>query len=62
MKKHGVAKDLLAFLPLLLHENNRTIIPTDSVTNSILSVFFFSETKNKNKVKEIWWSGKDKYF
>ena len=43
MKKHCEAK--------VLHENNRTIIPTDLVTNSLLfSLCPFLQTKNKNQV------------
>ena len=43
-----------------------TIIPTDLVTNSLLSTFCpFLQTKNKNQVgggSATWWSGNEKYF
>ena len=40
-----------------------TIIPTDLVTNSLLSSFCpFWQAKNKNQVFSNWWSGNEKYF
>ena len=40
-----------------------TIIPTDLVTNSLLSLFCpFLETNNKIKFSRISWSGNQKYF
>ena len=42
---------------------NVTIIPTNLVTNSLLSfVCPFVETKNNNQISASWWSGNEKYF
>ena len=40
-----------------------TIIPTDLVTNSLLSsLCLFLQTKNKIRFSASWWSGNEKYF
>ena len=40
-----------------------TLIPTDLVTNLLLSSFCpFLQTKTRLKFSSSWWSGNDKYF
>ena len=40
-----------------------TIIPTDLVTNSLLSSFWtFLQTKTRIRFSASWWSGNEKYF
>ena len=63
MKKHCVAKDLLAILEILLHENNVALIPTDLQQVGFDPLFVVCyQTKTKITFSASWWSGNEKYF
>ena len=54
VKKHCVAKVLLGIWETFLDENNRTIIPTDLVTNLLLSsLFFLTNQKQESGFQQL---------
>ena len=64
LKKHCVAKVLLAIWEIFLYENNRNYNSYIFSYKFAFTLFFFISYKPKTRIRfsASWWSGNEKYF